>query len=371
MKLKALALGVALALPALASAQGSNVTLYGTIDTGIHYINNIGPGESNYVGFANPNTNSWPSFWGLRGSEKISDNLEGIFNLESGFNPNTGTSNQSSRLFGRSAWVGLKGNWGQLMLGRQYSMLHYAMMRSDIIGPNAFGSASLDGYIADKRTDNAIGYIGDFSGVKFGATYGKGRDEGNSDKDKACGQSFNEQTGCVSYSAMLGYDAANWGANVVYDVLTGSDAARVKNAKNMTNGQADRRLGVNGWAKFDALTLGAFYVNRNKNNDVGPKLGTRSDQFALAAAYALTPAVTIDGSVGYINYKHADEGSRSWLYVARVKYALSKRTSVYASAAFLSNKGLAANGVDGGSPDTNPSAGNNQTGLMAGIRHNF
>ena len=42
MKLKALALGVALAFPMMASAQSStSVTLYGIVDTGIEYVNNI------------------------------------------------------------------------------------------------------------------------------------------------------------------------------------------------------------------------------------------------------------------------------------------------------------------------------------------
>ncbi|MGE4124113.1 MAG: porin [Pusillimonas sp.] len=146
MKLKALAAGLALSFPMLASAQGTSVTLYGVIDTAVHYVNNISSTQfdpvtgrasivnNSYTGFSTQ-TNSWPSMWGLRGSEKISDNLDAIFNLESGFNPNVGTSNQGGRLFGRAAWVGLKGDWGQVTIGRQYSMLFYAMMRSTSWAP--------------------------------------------------------------------------------------------------------------------------------------------------------------------------------------------------------------------------------------------
>ena len=367
MKLKALALGVALALPALASAQGTNnVTLYGTIDTAINYVNHIGTNGEDYVGF-NTQTNSSPSMWGIRGSEKISDNLEALFKLESGFNTNTGNSLQGGRLFGREAWVGLKGDWGQVAVGRQYSMLFWSMLNSDIMGPNAHGLGGFDSYIPDRRHDNAITYRGTFSGVTVGAHYAKGRNDYSSTGGTApCGVDVTQENACASYSGMLGYDAANWGVNVAYDAL------RAGKTTTTTPSDEDRRLAFNAWAKFDALKLGLVYMNRK--NDINPSaaLGQRSDLWQLGASYALTPAVTLDGTVNYINYKNASESSKSWMYVARVKYALSKRTSVYASAAYVNNRGQAASTANSGVIGTySPAAGNNQTAFMTGVRHNF
>ena len=392
MKLKALAAGLALSFPMLASAQGTSVTLYGVIDTAVHYVNNISSTQvdpvtgrasivnNSYTGFSTQ-TNSWPSMWGLRGSEKISDNLDAIFKLESGFNPNVGTSNQGGRLFGREAWVGLKGDWGQVTIGRQYSMLFYSMMRSDIMGPNAHGLGGLDGYIPDRRHDNAIAYRGTFSGVTVGAHYAKGRDT------NGCGVNYNQENACSSYSALLGYDAANWGVNVAWDVLKGGDGTNWRGSGLTQTQDEDRRLAFNAWAKFDALSLGLVYINRKTDGRVGTSfgvsngvartydLGDRSDLWSLGAAYALTPAVTIDGSVNYIKFKDAPESSKSMLYVARVKYALSKRTSVYASAAYVNNSGVAnstANSASGGTPqDFAVAGGVNQTAVMAGLRHNF
>ena len=40
-----------------------------------------------------------------------------IFTLESGFNTKAGTLNQGGRLFGRQAYVGLKGPYGSLTFG--------------------------------------------------------------------------------------------------------------------------------------------------------------------------------------------------------------------------------------------------------------
>ncbi|WP_163068804.1 porin, partial [Acinetobacter baumannii] len=47
-----------------------------------------------------------------------------MFILESGFFPDTGGSQQGGRLFGRTAVVGLEGDYGKLYLGRQYTLAH-------------------------------------------------------------------------------------------------------------------------------------------------------------------------------------------------------------------------------------------------------
>src|SRR5690606_18716325 len=59
------------------------------------------------------------SRWGLRGSEDIGNGLKVNFRLESGFNSNNGASGQNNRLFGRAAWVGLSGGFGEFRAGRQ------------------------------------------------------------------------------------------------------------------------------------------------------------------------------------------------------------------------------------------------------------
>src|SRR5690625_4189175 len=186
MKLKALTIGLAMSFPLLASAQGTSVTLYGNIDTAIEYVNNIAvygdkndpdrrTGKKSSTHFTNL-TQSWPSYWGLRGEEKLSDGLSAVFALESGFNAGTGQSGQGDRLFGRQAWVGLKGDWGQLAFGRQYNMLFWGLMNADIMGPNAYGLGTLDSYIPNARMDNAITYRGNFDGFKVGAAYSFGLD---------------------------------------------------------------------------------------------------------------------------------------------------------------------------------------------------
>lgn len=395
MKLKALTIGLALSFPMLASAQSApsstSVTLYGTIDTMIEYVNNIPErnaagqvvGKSSSVHFTNL-TSSWPSHWGLRGSEDLGNGLSAVFALESGFNPGTGMSGQGNRLFGRQAWVGLKSDWGQLAFGRQYNMLFWSLIGADILGPNAYGLGALDSYIPNTRMDNAITYRGTFDGFKFGAAWARGRDNSTAGgpAGTGCGVNYTESSACQAYSFLLGYDAANWGVAAAYDVISGNDVpgtgtggvpAVPNNWNRLTKDQDDRRWTLNGYVKFDALKVGLIYLNR-KNEAVGgilPGLGDRSDLWTLNASYNFTPATSLDGSVNYIKYNNAAQKSHSYYYVARVKHSLSKRTSIYAQAAYITNKGNANNSAAGGTAGLNPEAGGNQTAVGVGLRHNF
>ncbi|XQU70534.1 porin [Cupriavidus sp. H18C1] len=131
MKFGRIALAMLAAAPMMAAAQ--SVTLYGVVDTGIEYVNNVGPDKDSVVRMPNL-TATVPSRWGIRGTEDLGGGLKGLFVLESGFGPDTGNANQGGRLFGRQAWVGVSGPWGQISLGRQYTMLFWAILDSDILG---------------------------------------------------------------------------------------------------------------------------------------------------------------------------------------------------------------------------------------------
>jgi len=105
-----------LAFPLSSFAQ-SSVTLYGVIDEGFNYTSNVG-GHSNeqlQSGYAQG------SRWGLKGSEDLGGGLKALFQLENGFDVNSGNLNQGGRMFGRQAYVGLSSaKLGTVTLGRQY-----------------------------------------------------------------------------------------------------------------------------------------------------------------------------------------------------------------------------------------------------------
>jgi len=406
MKLKVLATGLALSFPLLASAQtGSGVTLYGSVSSGVEYVNNISEndagtaGKSSSVHFNNL-TNSWPTYWGLRGSEDLGGGLSAVFNVESGFNSGTGTSGQGGRLFGRSAYVGLKGDWGQLAFGRQYNMLNVAIRRADFLGPNIYGLGNLDTYIPNARMDNAITYTGTFDGFQVGAAWARGRDtlgsdSANSPAGSNCRVNYQESSACQAYSVMLGYNTSDWGVAAAYDVISGNTEA---NFYGLNKDQDDTHWMLNGWVKVAPdWKFSLIYMNRkNERTDAaGNKIGIRnlwsgrwdrdlgegSNMWSANFAWQATPEVLVDGSINYMDYKDARDSygpggnkvdSNAWLYVVRSQYSLSKRTSLYAQAAYIKNKGLSSlSATSGTAPGPVPKLGGNQTALGVGIRHNF
>ncbi len=363
MKLARIAAGLLAAAPLLASAQ--SVTLYGVIDTGVEYVNNVGANGYGLTRVPN-NTATVPSRWGLRGTEDLGGGLKSIFVLESGFAPDTGSSNQGGRLFGRQALVGLSNQYGQLSFGRQYTMLFWATLDSDILGPNVYGSGSLDSYLPNTRADNAVSYKGTFGGLTVGATYSFGRDAVNAGPSPAgtncAGENPADKKACREWSAMVQYATNWWGVHTAYDSQRGGPGAFA----GLTNSNlTDDRLSVGGYMILSRAKLGAGWLRRDNEGSA-----TRiSDMYYAGASYDITPAVNLAGQVYYLNYHGSS--NKAWLYALRGTYAFSKRTSVYATAGFIDNGGQLAMSVSGGAPGSNPKAGANQFGTMLGIKHIF
>ncbi|NUA26342.1 porin [Cupriavidus basilensis] len=365
MKLGRIALAaLAAAVPMLASAQ-STVTLYGVVDTGIEYVNNVGAAKDN-VARVNTLTATVPSRWGIRGTEDLGGGLKSLFVLESGFAPDSGTSNQGARLFGRQALVGLSGPWGQVALGRQYTMLFWATLDPDILGPNVYGSGSLDSYLPNARADNAVSYKGTFGGFTVGATYSFGRDTVNAGPSPAgtncAGENAADSKQCREWSALLQYDNKWWGVAAAYDSLRGGPGAFGGLTKsNLT----DDRLSLNGYVLLSKTKMGLGVIRRDNDGSPTP----RSDLWYAGLAYDITPAFTLAGQVYYLKYHNSD--NKAMLYALRGTYAFSKRTSVYATAGFIDNGGQLALSVSGAQTGSNPKPGGNQLGTMIGIKHTF
>src|SRR6476661_7346598 len=104
----AIAAGAALtAAPAFAQ---SSVTLYGIVDDSIVYQSSQTTLGSTSGGRSNVKLASgiWAgSRFGLKGAEDLGGGNKAIFQLESGFDINSGSQQFSNAMFGRQAWIGL------------------------------------------------------------------------------------------------------------------------------------------------------------------------------------------------------------------------------------------------------------------------
>jgi predicted porin len=356
-------LGLLMAASPWAVAQ--SVTIYGVMDVPVEHVTDVAPDGSGNTRIPSL-TGSVPSRLGFRGSEDLGDGLRAVFTLEMGFAPNTGSLNQGGRVFGRQAFVGLSGNWGSFTLGRQYTMLFWSLLDSDILGPNLYGSGSLDNYIPNARADSALAYRGTFGGFTVGATYSLGRDAVNAGPSPAgtnCPYLSTDKKACREWSVLAKYDTPAWGVAAAIDELRGGPGAFA----GLTNSAlTDTRTVVNGHVKFDTLKLGAGLLRRdNEGNTATPK----SDLWYVSASYPVTPLFVLDAEVFRLDYKNSV--NQATLMAGRGTYSLSKRTAIYAMLGHIGNDGTLALSVSAGAPGSNPVAGGSQTGLAAGIRHAF
>jgi predicted porin len=341
----------------------SQVTIYGLVDTGVVYTTNS-TAAGNAIFKIPGGTGSLPSRIGFKGTEDLGGGLQALFVLESGFAPDTGSLGQGNRLFGRQAFVGLKNSYGTVMLGRQPNMTFMSALKTDVMGPNIFSMSSIDPYIPNARSDNAIGYMGTFSGVTVGATYSFGRDSSTAGGPSAtgcAGEVAGNAKACRQVTGLLGYDAASFGVTTSYDILYGNTGA----ANGLTSSDNfDRRTTLNGYVMIGNTKIGLGVMDRTTRAAAG--LNTDSDLYYVGASYPFTAALTLDAEVARLNIRSSP--NKSTLSVARLTYSLSKRTAVYTSVGYMQNNGTAAIALDaGGTVGT----GMNQFGVMTGVRHFF
>src|ERR1700722_13956603 len=72
----------------------SSVTLYGLIDQGVEFVNNVANGKTKTANGWRTGDGTATSYFGIRGSEDLGSGVKAIFDLQGGFSPTTGASRQ-------------------------------------------------------------------------------------------------------------------------------------------------------------------------------------------------------------------------------------------------------------------------------------
>ena len=114
--IKTSVLATAAALTTFASgAFAMDVDVYGVVDLGMHWTNS----NTSKHAFVMDSGITKGSRVGMRGKENLGGGYSAIFNLETGFNADTGEfDNTSNRLFNRGASLGISAPWGKVEMGR-------------------------------------------------------------------------------------------------------------------------------------------------------------------------------------------------------------------------------------------------------------
>jgi len=345
------------AMAVLAAAAGgaqaqSNVSFYGLLDVGIDNISNASPSKGSMSRVTSGGMNT--SRWGFRGSEDLGGGLKAVFNLEGGILMDTGASDGA--LFKRQAYVGLEGSYGRLVLGRSFTTVYdfvlpfdplaYAPNYSWATSGNATGPSK---YGMTTAFDNMVKYSGSAGDFKYGASYGFG-EQSSGAQDSA------------KFSGGVTYKAGPVSLLATYEKVNGNTIA---------NGGRDKTTAYHLGAMYNEGAWKVQAVARDYKLDPAAtgKPDVRGTIYWGGVSYLTAPAVTLTGAIYYQDVKNvaANTDADPIMYVARVRYALSKRTDLYVVGAYAKAKN---NQLVGLSRD-DPGFGNTQRGLMAGMQHRF
>jgi predicted porin len=361
-KLLAVAVAGAVAAPLAAQAE---VTLYGRVILEQAYEDfDDGDKDDQW------DVKSGTSRFGFKGTEKLGDNLEAFFRYEFFVQADRANIGDNNRL----SFAGLRGGWGSIALGRQWTPFYDVIGAQTDIMEGSRGSQAYDRVSGFYRVSKSVRYDSpSLAGVQFSAMYIT-----SSDDDADSNSVFQPQIG------------TNGQSNDVAVCAGGMDA-------NANDGECDGKKGVD-WYNLalsytnGGLLLGASWAEKtNDNNDDYEFWGVSAgyefefsggNALRLAAMYsegknllAISDDGTADVGLEDINDQSAIEASAQYYFGNNVLYAIyqdgddfgkwyagglqhrfSKRTRIYLEAEVQDDADLDADQKD-------------SYGL--GIRHDF
>ena len=343
MNKKLVALAVSAVVAGAASAQTANVTLYGVIDTYLasERVSAQGTAPSVSVTVLNAGGLSG-SRWGLRGSESLGGGMNAIFNLENGFDSSTGGLNQGGRLFGRRAFVGLNGGFGQVQVGRDYSPNFWVQLNSDDTfggGLTGFSAvANLGGFYANTlRQDNQVQYITpNMGGFTVRAAWALGEVAGGTNRGRTFGA------------------AAEYKNGPIYAGVGFSDL------KNALGTASQKQFIIGATYNFGVVYVGATYMENKSETGSKTKVPVGSITIPFGAS-----------RVGFQIAQAKNGSAKASTFGVIAENDLSKRTTAYAVAGQAKNQGIV--NVFDGNTALNVAGVNGQKSSIFGIgmRHRF
>ena len=118
-----------------------------------------------------------------------------------------------------------------------------------------------DSYLTNERSDNAVGYMGTFSGVTVGATYTFGRDAVVQQQPTARAR-LPETSGpfCKQYKGLLGEDYQNVGVTASSDQMRGNTGSATSLPSALYTGS---RAIVKGHYEFSLGKVSGGWIRRN------------------------------------------------------------------------------------------------------------
>ena len=156
----------------------------------------------------------------------------------------------------------------------------------------------------------------------------------------------------------LNYESGPFGVALVYDQYQGNTIA--------SQDASARRLAVGTSYKGGAFKAFLAY-RRLKDNVNATQAMTRSDLYWAGVTYEATPSLSLTAAAYRTNFE--DRSADPSSYIFQALYGVSKRTELYANLGLARNKDGSNLGLNGFGATI--VAGEDQTGLVLGVRHRF
>ncbi|WP_229419326.1 porin [Pseudoduganella dura] len=344
---------------AAAQAQTS-VTLYGIVDAAV--VGESG-GSAGHVAKVTSGAAS-ASRIGFRGTEDLGNGLAAIFTLETGTRIDTGEVDAAGAIFNRQAFVGLKGRFGTVAIGRQFTPYHTTLV--NVVDPFGTSYAGRAGNLfpdsgTNVRTSNTITYAMPRSrGIDAELAYSAGEQA-----DSSAGRQFG---GAIGYTAgplavRLAYNSKN------SDVAASAGTAAIDRSqgRNLLLGASYQlgRIRLHAGYGVDKGDNSAPLANAgNPYGGVKPTASTDGRELLLGFSAPAGPGNLMFSAMHKDDRTGFDQDAGAWGVAYLVP--LSKRTGVYGAYGHVRNR----NGA-GYTVGNNTESGSGSTGYNLGLRHTF
>ncbi|WP_460903186.1 porin [Paraburkholderia jirisanensis] len=360
----------------------SSVTLYGVVEAAVVTQNHANPSGGRVVSLNQSGEGFLSaSRFGLQGVEDLGGGIKAHFTLENGFNSQAGTFDQQGQLFGRQAFVGLQGRWGDVSLGRQYTGAVVAISLVDPIFIGAPPTNSWLVFLTGQRYDNALTWTKQFGhfGVNLQYAFGGIAGQSTGRSSASGGMSYEQYGNLFTAQIQQTHDSQNRTART-WSLGTKLTVGPVKLHADFLQSERDAGFdATNGGRDSASITNMSTAATPTTVAGIGSVFSApRRDQFfTLGASYFLSPAWQVIAAYMHDNTSASNFSGKRQTAYGVLDYFLSKLTDIYFAAAY--------DKVDGGwsglfgTTTTNFTGGSgvklngkdNQMSYYIGLRHKF
>ena len=341
--LSSLATTAAMADVQIGEVANTQISMYGILDAGILYQDKVTTDGDRKLGVET--SGRTPTILGFKGARILDNGWNAFFNLEAHFDLDTGMFHGSGdaaneaddgsgrTFFRRQANIGLSGDWGTAIIGRQYGpaiLAHLATeprgFKEQFSNTYAWAYSQLFTTVNDAAGDagrnanndvgfffkNAVQYRHNLAGVDFGVLYSFGGQEGSASEGDVVSVGAAYTTGpltlSASYQNMRDQQTSedlvtSWATGAAYNIADWTLKVHFMNTENQ-NASGDEVLDVDAlgigadwkWNPKNVATV-AYYINEDK----APANSVETRSLVLSNDYSLSESTILYAQMAYVD----------------------------------------------------------------------